>query len=66
MDPVLSYFTYIPIALKILRSVVASEGEVGSGDQPRVRRQGNFIELKMGYMLKVVRIDVRTHLAILF
>lgn len=58
MDPVLSYFTYIPIALKILRSVVASEGEVGSRDQPRVRRQGNFLELKW--------IDVRTHLAILF
>lgn len=36
MDPILSYFTYITVALlEILRAVVASEGEVGSGDQPR-------------------------------
>lgn len=43
MDPILSYFTYIPVALiKTLRAVVvASEGVVGDRDQPR-RRQGNF------------------------
>lgn len=66
MDPILSYFTCIPIALlKILRAVVASEGEVGSRDQPR-RRQGNFVELEVDYMLKVIRVGVRTRLAILF
>lgn len=65
MDPILSYFTCIPIALKILRAVVASEGEVGSRDQPR-RRQGNLVELEVDYMLKVIRVGVRTHLAILF
>lgn len=52
MDPILSYFTYITVALlEILRAVVASEGEVGSGDQPRevtgkLSRVGNRLHVE--------------------
>ena len=51
----MSYFTYSPLAFKILRAVVPSEREVDSRDQPReeaseLSRVGNglFVEGSRG------------------
>lgn len=49
MDPILSYFIYIPLALKILRAVVPSEGEVEE-EARELSRAGNglFVEGSRG------------------